>query len=330
MVARKASWELELNATLKQSLSQCQIDMPPLYFQLGGIPVPWIPWQPVPAGEGRLQALQWVRCPPSSVPVREAYPWHAVAPTGLLHHGQQVRLREGEKEKEWKWGRGAEEEGKGERCLRPYLSNTGKGRVRIYNWSRQHLILRNSWTTLHSSSSLFFSFSPVGWALLSPPFSLFLVPNFIPLHSPPGLKRGNKTPLAVLHKILGSGYDASWETESLELPAPSSCPCALHTLSAVQNPGQVFNKKENLDFKHVVIVIYSWEITRIKMFTNTSSKIKIIRGIHIWVWIFFKKKEVNLNKHQHCSSESHYCGCWLYKITFCFTNKYKQGLYNTA
>jgi len=32
-----------------------------------------------------------------------------------------VRLRKGEKEKEWKRGSGAEEEGKGERCLRPHL-----------------------------------------------------------------------------------------------------------------------------------------------------------------------------------------------------------------
>lgn len=124
---------------LTDTQSPSHTDVFPVYpLQLGGIPVPWIPWQPVPAGEGRVQALQRVWRSPSSVPVCEAYPWHAVAPTGLLHHGQQVRLREGEKEKERKWGRGAEEEGKGERCLRPCIStihglwsNIVRGRVRI-------------------------------------------------------------------------------------------------------------------------------------------------------------------------------------------------------
>lgn len=29
-----------------------------LWPQLGGIPVPRLPWQPVPAGEGGIQALQ--------------------------------------------------------------------------------------------------------------------------------------------------------------------------------------------------------------------------------------------------------------------------------
>ncbi|PWA22327.1 hypothetical protein CCH79_00012635 [Gambusia affinis] len=40
--------------------------------------------------------------------------------------------------------------------------------------------------------------------------------------------------------ILGSGYDAPWETESPGAPSAtvSSCPYALQTLSAVQNLGQ--------------------------------------------------------------------------------------------
>jgi len=40
-----------------------------------------------------------------------------------------VRLRKGEKEKEWKRGRGAEEEGKEERCLRPYLKTLSRSTI---------------------------------------------------------------------------------------------------------------------------------------------------------------------------------------------------------
>lgn len=199
-----------------------------------------------------------------------------MAPTGLLHHGQQVRLREGEKEKERRWGRGAEEAGKGERCLRPLPQclkkgiwpNAVRGRVRIYicPWLETTPPSagggpagpQNHQTTLHSPLSLLFSFSPMGWALLSPLFFLFFSPS---LHSPPQSPETQKREQSVsdcyTHTILGSGYDASWDTESLEPPVPpSSCPCALHTLSAVQNPGQIFNKKENLDFKDAVVVTY--------------------------------------------------------------------------
>lgn len=31
--------------------------------QLGGLPIPRLPWQPVPTGEGRLQTFQWVWSP---------------------------------------------------------------------------------------------------------------------------------------------------------------------------------------------------------------------------------------------------------------------------
>ena len=157
------------------------------FFQLGGIPVPWIPWQPVPAGEGWLQALQWVWCPPPSVPVREAYPWHAVAPTGLLHHGQQVRLREGEKEEERKRGRGAEEEGKGERCTLNGLWSNSEGMGEDLD------VPLKSETTPQWKDQLdhppflsvsIFLFLPYGLSFAFPPFLPFFSPS---LHSPPVL-----------------------------------------------------------------------------------------------------------------------------------------------
>lgn len=98
---------------------------------------------------------------------------------------------------------------------------------------------------------LYFSLSPLWAELCFPPFSHFFSPS---LHPPPQSsetsKREHDASCCFTHTILGSGYDAPWETESLKPPVPqSSCPCALHILSAVQTPGQVFNKKENLDFK---------------------------------------------------------------------------------
>ncbi|XP_037318332.1 gamma-crystallin D isoform X1 [Pungitius pungitius] len=65
---RRRSQPVLLRLHRQSGQHHCQL------WNLGGIPVPRIPRKPVPAGEGRVQALQRVRRPPPPVPVREAYP----------------------------------------------------------------------------------------------------------------------------------------------------------------------------------------------------------------------------------------------------------------
>ncbi len=73
----------------------------------------------------------------SPVSVRQAHPWHAVAPRRLLHCGLQVRAREDKKEREqgrekerrrrrWRKGRGEGQEGEEERTT--CMSHPRKGK----------------------------------------------------------------------------------------------------------------------------------------------------------------------------------------------------------
>lgn len=78
-------------------------------FQVCGIPVPRLPWQPVPAGEGWIQAFQrvWSPFPPDAV--HQAHPRHAVAPTRVLHRVLQMKSSEGEEERDGRRGGGWEQ-----------------------------------------------------------------------------------------------------------------------------------------------------------------------------------------------------------------------------
>ena len=98
--------------------------------QLCGLPVPWLPWQPVPAGEGRVQALQRVRRPLPSDAVCQTHPRHAVAPPWLLHHGQQVKSKEGEEESERGGGRAGVERCRGDGGWRKESKDGRRGNCR--------------------------------------------------------------------------------------------------------------------------------------------------------------------------------------------------------
>lgn len=52
--------------------------------QLGGLPVPWLPWLPIYLWNGALQALEWLGSPPPPDPVHPQGERHADAPQGLL------------------------------------------------------------------------------------------------------------------------------------------------------------------------------------------------------------------------------------------------------
>lgn len=100
-----------------QNVNSCLFPSSSFSSQLGGLPVPWLPWQPVPAGEGRLQAFQWVRRPLPPDAVHQAHPRHAVAPTRLLHHVLKVKPSEGQEERDWRrdGGRGWAKRWRGKR-----------------------------------------------------------------------------------------------------------------------------------------------------------------------------------------------------------------------
>ena len=56
--------------------------------QLGGLPVPWLPWLPVRAGDGILQAVERVGRQPPPDPVHAPGEGHADTPQGLLRDEQ--------------------------------------------------------------------------------------------------------------------------------------------------------------------------------------------------------------------------------------------------
>lgn len=56
----------------------------PRLTQLGGLPVPWLPWLPVRPGDGAFQELERLGSPPAPNPVHPQGEGHADAPQGLL------------------------------------------------------------------------------------------------------------------------------------------------------------------------------------------------------------------------------------------------------
>lgn len=68
--------------------------------QLGGLPVPRLPRQPVPAGEGRVQAFQRVRSPLPTDAVHQTHPGHAVASARVLLPLLQVSRSRREEERD--------------------------------------------------------------------------------------------------------------------------------------------------------------------------------------------------------------------------------------
>lgn len=53
-------------------------------YQLGGLPVPWLPWLPICPWNGAIQALEWLGRPPAPDPVHPQGERHADTPQGLL------------------------------------------------------------------------------------------------------------------------------------------------------------------------------------------------------------------------------------------------------
>ena len=62
--------------------------------QLGGLPVPWLPWLPVRAGDGSLQAVERVGRQPPPDPVHAQSEGHADKSQGLLWEHEQLETQQ--------------------------------------------------------------------------------------------------------------------------------------------------------------------------------------------------------------------------------------------